>query len=127
MRTIYLAGGFRTGWQRRVHDRLGRICEVLDPSLHGLTDPAAYTTWDLEAIKRSDAVLAVMEGTNPGGFALALEIGFAKALGKTVYLVDELIDGRAQYFAMVRHVVDQRFGDLDSALDALEGVVRELG
>ena len=74
---IYLAGGFRSGWQAGVIKQLpGYI--FLDPSQHNIKDPKEYTIWDLEAIRQCDIVLANMEPTNPGGYSLALEIGFGE-------------------------------------------------
>ncbi|WP_194736314.1 hypothetical protein, partial [Pseudomonas aeruginosa] len=84
---IYLAGGFSSGWQEIVKSKL-KSFELLDPSAHGIENPAEYTSWDLEAVRASEILLANMEQTNPGGYALALEVGFAKALGKSIYLVD---------------------------------------
>lgn len=84
---VYLAGGFRSGWQAKVKSKLPSYI-FLDPSQHNIEDPAEYTRWDLNAIRQSDIVIGYMESTNPGGYSLALEIGFARALGKTVLLVD---------------------------------------
>ncbi len=56
---VYLAGGFRTRWQDRVSLLDG--FEFIDPSQHKLTDPKAYTAWDLNAISRADIVLAYLE------------------------------------------------------------------
>jgi len=113
---VYLAGGFRSGWQAQVAAELSQF-EILDPSVHNIMDPAEYTRWDLEAIRRSDYVLANMEATNPGGYALALEIGFAKALGKNVILVDQISDPTIdRYFEMVRQCSDFVFHTL---LDAV--------
>jgi nucleoside 2-deoxyribosyltransferase len=112
---IYLAGGFRSGWQSMVHKALDEDCIILDPSQHNLRAVEDYTAWDLEAIRRSDAILAYMENTNPAGYALSLEIGFAHALGKLIVLVDNLDTDRAKYFEMIREVADCKFSDLMKA------------
>lgn len=115
-KTIYLAGGFRSGWQARAKEYLLDFY-LLDPSLHNLEDPKEYTEWDLNAVRNSDIVLANMESTNPGGYALALEVGFAKALSKYIILVDQIEDPKVdRYFEMVRQVADIVFDDLGSAL-----------
>lgn len=117
---VYLAGGFRTNWQAIVRAALPGI-QLSDPSSHNLLEPADYTRWDLDAIRQSDVVLAYMEETNPGGYSLALEVGYAKALGKTIILIDKHIDEkRKRYFEMVRQVADHRFDSLDDALRYLE-------
>jgi len=128
---IYLAGGFRSGWQNAVHKALPSW-EVLDPSQHNLAEPSLYTLWDLEAIRQSSYVLAYMERTNPAGYALALEVGYAKALAKTILLVEEHdTEGRRKYFEMVRQVSDHQFDTLEAAIRYLQetdrGVARTLG
>jgi nucleoside 2-deoxyribosyltransferase len=117
---VYLAGGFRSRWQRRVHERLGTTYVVLDPAEHGLTDRIDYTRWDLSAIKRCDVLLAYMEALNPAGYSLALEVGYAHALGKPIIYVCELEGDRARYFEMVRTVATYEAGSLNAALDILE-------
>lgn len=118
-KAVYLAGGFRSGWQARAVAVLNNY-ELFDPSTHNLDDPKAFTEWDLNAVRRSDIVLANMERTNPGGYALALEVGFAKALSKYIILVDQIEDPIVdRYFEMVRQVADMVFEDLESALTYL--------
>jgi nucleoside 2-deoxyribosyltransferase len=116
---LYLAGGFRTGWQAGVFERLTNF-EIFDPSGHSIADPVEYTEWDLKAIRDCDVVLANMEDSNPGGYALAMEIGFAKALGKKIVFVDQISDPhRKRYFEMVRQASDRVFSSLADALDYL--------
>jgi nucleoside 2-deoxyribosyltransferase len=118
-KVIYLAGGFKSGWQAKVMRQLPSYA-FLDPSQHKIQDAAEYTRWDLDAIRASDIVLAYMESTNPGGYSLALEIGFAHALGKAVLLVDEIKDPSvSRYFEMVRQCSGQVFTTLAHAIDHL--------
>ena len=120
LKKIYLAGGFRSNWQGQVFERLSGSFELLDPSAHNIQDPAEYTRWDLEAVRESDIVLANMEASNPGGFSLALEVGFAKALGKRIFMVDQVEDPlMRRYFEMVRQCSERVFPKLDEALDHL--------
>ena len=119
-RKIYLAGGFRSKWQTEATARLAGSFELLDPSAHNIQDPAEYTRWDLEAIRQSDIVLANMEASNPGGYSLALEVGFAKALGKRIFMVDQIEEPAVKrYFAMVRQCSERIFPTLGQALDYL--------
>lgn len=116
---LYLAGGFRSGWQDVAVAKL-RGFELFDPSAHNIQDPTEYTRWDLDAVQQSDIVLANMEASNPGGYSLALEIGFAKALGKTIILVDQIEDPLiSRYFEMVRQCSDHIFSSLDEAIEYL--------
>lgn len=101
---VYLAGGMRTTWQDELIAALPNVV-FLDPRSHGLNDPAAYTAWDLNAIREADAVVACMTSDNPSGYGLSLEVGFAYALGKPVYFIDGVRgDWRSRYFDMHREV-----------------------
>ena len=87
MSKVYLAGGFKSKWQNRVitwHD-------VIDPSKKDESDMSTKDIgeWDKQAIQNSDMIFAYMERTNPSGFGLSCELGYAHALGKTVVLVLE--------------------------------------
>ncbi|MFM0025332.1 nucleoside 2-deoxyribosyltransferase domain-containing protein [Paraburkholderia madseniana] len=116
---IYLAGGFNSGWQIQARHELINF-EIFDPSSHAIQDPKAYTEWDLNAIEQSDIVLANMEHTNPGGYSLALEVGFAKALSKRIILVDQVVDAQIKkYFEMVRQCSDVVVTNLPAALSLL--------
>lgn len=120
LRKIYLAGGFSSNWQAQVSARLAGAFELLDPSAHSIHDPAEYTRWDLEALRQSDIVLANMEASNPGGYSLALEVGFAAALGKRIFMVDQIVDPSVKrYFEMVRQCSECVFPTLEKALDHL--------
>ena len=86
--SVYLAGGFQSGWQDTIKKEIPDL-NYLDPRSHGLEDKKSYTSWDLEAIHKSDCVFAYLESTNPGGYALALEIGYAKAKNKHIIFINE--------------------------------------
>jgi nucleoside 2-deoxyribosyltransferase len=121
-KVIYMAGGFKSGWQAKVIKQLHGY-EFLDPSQHNIQDAAEYTRWDLDAIRESDIVLGYMESTNPGGYSLALEIGFAHALGKKVVLVDEIKDPSvSRYFEMVRQCSAHVFTTLGQAIEYLREI-----
>lgn len=122
--SIYLAGGFHSGWQERVKES-NRTLQYIDPSTHGLQDIKQYTFWDLEGISSCDWLFGYMEENNPGGYALALEIGYAKALGKRVILVDEKSPGNQQfrrYWDMCRACADVEFECLEDAITFLDKV-----
>ena len=87
-RKVYLAGGFHSGWQDKVITGIPGFM-YLDPRIHNFGSPKQYTEWDLNAIKQADIVFAYFEETNPAGYALALELGFAKALNIPIIFIDE--------------------------------------
>ena len=110
----------RSGWQDRVIAAASAHVYI-DPRQHGLDAPAQYTLWDLEGVRQCDLVFAYLEASNPSGIGLALEIGYAKALGKRIVLVDEQQDRR---FAIVRECVDVVLATLDDGLNLLKSMER---
>lgn len=118
---VYLAGGFKSGWQDTVMERCPQL-DFDDPRDHQLENQEDYTFWDLAAIRRSDVVFAYFERSNPAGFSLALEVGYAHALGKLIILVDEMSHGGdmpARYLDMLREVSNKVYTSLDDALKFL--------
>ena len=89
MNTVYLAGGQASGWQDRLIAELTNSFVFFNPHSHQLKKVNEYTAWDLHYVRQCDILFGYMEATNPSGYGLALEVGFAKALGKTIILVDE--------------------------------------
>lgn len=113
---VYLAGGFYSNWQKQVKQNLPSF-NYLDPSKHNLSDPAEYTAWDLEAIRQCDIVFAFLETNNPGGYALSLELGYAKALNKIIIFVDEKSASlKEPYLAMLRAASTEVFNSLDEGI-----------
>jgi hypothetical protein len=96
-----------------------------DPRSHGLSDPKAYTAWDLEAIRSSNIVFAYLEASNPSGYGLSLEVGYAAALGRHVILVDERSrtdQALGRYFEIVRHTADVVFDELEEGIEYLRSL-----
>jgi len=78
--------------------------------------------WDLLGIDSCHVVFAYMERMNPSGIGLALEIGYARATGKVIILVNERLD---KYFDMVRHsstIYTDSFGRGVKLLKSLVGL-----
>lgn len=120
--TVYLAGGFHTNWQDKVMEAVSGF-KYLDPRSHNLQDRDAYTLWDLTAIRACDCMFAYLEESNPGGYALALEIGFAKALGKQILFVDEKSpqdEKNRRYLGMVRSTAHVVFDSFEEGIDYLK-------
>lgn len=115
---VYLAGGMHSGWQDGIRSAIPSL-QYRDPREHRLLAPEEYTPWDLLAVRQSDVVFAYLEAGNPSGFGLAVEVGYAKALGKTVILVDEqsaLGEAEARRLAMLRATADVVFDDMDNGI-----------
>lgn len=117
---VYLSGGFKSNWQERVV----RACEssliLFNPKEHGLEgDPRQYTAWDLFHVKQCDIFFAYMEVSNTSGLGLCLELGYAKALGKTIVLVDEKSKHDhefAKYFRIAQESADVILDNLDAGI-----------
>ena len=119
---VYLAGGFHSGWQDEVKAQVSGV-EFLDPRNHKLQSSAEYTAWDLNAISEYDWLFAFLESSNPSGYALALEIGFAKACAKKILLVDEKSPTNevlARHLAMLHACADVSLPTLNAAVAFLK-------
>lgn len=120
---IYLAGGMKSGWQNTVINKLKDRCIFFNPQDHQLNNAKEYTIWDLHFVNSSDIIFVYLEKENPSGFGLTLEIGYAKALNKTIILVDErskFDSSFANYFKIVRESASVVFDDFESGLNYLE-------
>jgi nucleoside 2-deoxyribosyltransferase len=127
---IYLAGGMKDGWQERAINLLaGQLDghgldghEILDPRSWSDPSPAVYTERDLSAIRRADCLLVHMASTNPSGFGLSVELGYAYALGKKIVFCDEIQgDWRSPYFGMHREMATEVCHSLETAVVAAVG------
>jgi nucleoside 2-deoxyribosyltransferase len=121
---LYLAGGFHSGWQDSIKSSVSNF-NFIDPRIHNLNNETLYTLWDLDAIRQCDWIFAYLEKTNPGCYALSLEIGFAKALGKRILLVDEKSSSdeySMRYLKMVRASSDVIFDSFEEALEFMNSL-----
>jgi nucleoside 2-deoxyribosyltransferase len=119
MLTVYLSGGMKSDWQDTVKSSIYNA-EWIDPSRHGLSKPDEYTAWDLLGVRKADIVFAYLAEDNPSGIGLALEVGYAKALGKTIVFVDE----RGGYTDIVRSTADVWCDNLDEGIGILRMFVQ---
>lgn len=128
MKQIYLAGGFKSGWQDIVISSINnKEVRFIDPRIHGIENSDEYTEWDLNAVKESDILFAFMEASNPGGYALALEIGYAKAIGKTIIFVDDVHahdPARSRFLDMLRSSADFSFYTIKDGITCLVNLVK---
>lgn len=102
---IYLAGGMKGfAWQDEFINAFPEH-EFLDPRSWQVENMHEndYTKLDLEAIDQSQLVIAYMDSSNPSGYGMAFECGYAAGKGIPVLFVDALRnDWRRKYFGMVR-------------------------
>lgn len=116
---VYLAGGFKSGWQDRVIQAVDARC--FDPRTNP-DDPQLYTAIDLGAIQFCTIVFAYLEQSNPYGYNLGLEIGYAHALGKRIVFVDEKQKGTA----MLRVSSYGSYATLEEGIQRLRDLLSEL-
>ena len=82
--------------------------------------PQVYTAWDLWAVRECDIVFVYIEKDNPSGIGLALEVGYAKALGKTIIMVNEQQDNR--YTHIIEQTADVVFTSFDDGVEFLRNL-----
>tara|TARA_R110002111_G_scaffold257081_1_gene325052 strand:- start:3339 stop:3731 length:393 start_codon:yes stop_codon:yes gene_type:complete len=121
---VYLAGGFKTDWQERVIKNFkDKNITFFNPKLHNLLATEEYTLWDTHFVKECDILFAFMEKTNPSGYGLAFEVGIAKALNKTIILVDEKSvenETFSRYFDIIRFSSGVSFNKLQDGIEYLK-------
>lgn len=120
---VFLSGGFNSNWQQQVIAQLKEGFNFLNPSEHGLESPEQYTAWNIHQVKQCDILFAYMEETNPSGYGLALEVGLANALGKTIILIDERSRKDktfGRYFRIVQHSSSVVFDNLEAGINFLK-------
>tara|TARA_R110000782_G_C14485160_1_gene376553 strand:+ start:94 stop:492 length:399 start_codon:yes stop_codon:yes gene_type:complete len=129
MQKVYLAGGHRSDWQFQVKNNV-KALTYFDPKLkeeilfsQGTSMTLEeYGTWDLHHIKQSDIVFVYAETDNPSCIGLAVEMGYAKGLGKTVILVLEpghstILD---RYLKFLTKAADVTFDNLEDGINYLK-------
>jgi nucleoside 2-deoxyribosyltransferase len=94
--------------------------QILDPRSWSDPTPAIYTARDLQAIRNCDCLLVHMASSNPSGFGLSVELGFAYAIGKRIIFCDEISsDWRSNYFGMHREMANYVCASLADAAAAV--------
>lgn len=120
---IYLAGGLRSNWQKKVTDKVDAIFyNPREKEVDKVLTLLEFGTWDLHFIKKCDIVFGHMERTNPSGVGMAVEMSYAKALGKTVILCLEENNEHVKdrYLQFMKKVSDIVFTDIDDAINYLK-------
>src|SRR4051812_8144920 len=101
---VYLAGGLQTDWQEeatRLLRQKNPEIDVLDPRVLKLRNLSIEEIADIERewIRNAGVVLAFLESDNPLPMGLCAELGFANALGKHTFLVDEYNNQKSKWLA----------------------------
>jgi nucleoside 2-deoxyribosyltransferase len=120
---VYLSGGLSTGnnWQDIVKQNSPGY-RFIDPRTYQFNESGEkltseeYTKKDLANIRLSDCIFAYMDKNNPSGYGLSLEVGYAKALGKKIIMVDEM---NKNYMEIVRCCADYLFDNLEDGIKKL--------
>ena len=124
---VYLAGSLNSDWQSQIINRFGNDFIFYNPKDHELNNSIEYTVWDLFYVKKADILFAFMEKDNPSGFGLTLEVGYAKAMGLTIILVDEKsnIDlAFKENFKIVRSTATVVYNSLEDGMEFLSSFLR---
>ena len=119
---VFLSGSLDSDWQERVERAIPEL-EYFDPRSHRLNDAVKYAAWDMHHIRMADILFGYMEKDNLSGYGLAIEIGYARGLGKTIILVDERskVDVEfKEHFAIVRELADVTLNSLDEGIALLK-------
>jgi nucleoside 2-deoxyribosyltransferase len=124
---VYLAGGMNeSNWQKKVIETINSDNFVFyNPREHSLTNSTEYTFWDLFYVKQSDILFAYMQSDNPSGIGLTLEVGYARALDKSIILVDERSkndEAFANRFKIVRESSTIVFENLEDGINFLKKI-----
>ncbi len=102
MKRVYLCGGLVTKWQEAVIHSIeseGVEVEFFNPDDQGIgafdrPPLSIYSPLDDLKIRECDIVFAYLEASNPTPINVALELGYAKGLGKTTIFCDEWTEAK---------------------------------
>lgn len=110
-----------SGWQDYVIGHVGKKALYFDPRSHQLRQARDYVQRDLAFIQTADIVFAYLEKSNPSGFGLAVELGFARALGKRIIFVNET---KNRYTRFMDEVADFHEANLTSGTARLMAMLQ---
>ena len=101
-------------WQDSISAIRGNI--YLDPRKHGLTKVEDYVRRDLEMVAECDLVVAYLEASNPSGIGLSVELGYAKALGKEIFLCCEKFEPKWDF---IRALATEEYKEFHNLVDGV--------
>lgn len=112
----YLAGGFHTDWQDRVKAAIPNKY-FFDPRYYQWLNQNILTLVEREALDKCGIVFAYLEMSNPRGFGLAAEVGYAARADKPIILVNEW---GSKYGWLSKFAHAEQFSDFDEGLTYLK-------
>jgi nucleoside 2-deoxyribosyltransferase len=118
---VYLAGGMHSDWRDDLKSSVN--IDFIDPSKKESGNKLSvkeYGVWDLHHIDQCDIVFVYIEKTNPSGYGLSVEAGYAKGKGKTVILCMEPGHDKHSYLRFIENVSDIVFTDIQKAVSYLK-------
>ncbi len=120
---IYLAGGLRSNWQKKVTSTVDAVFYNPRPKEIGESlSLDEFGTWDLHHIRKCDVVFGFMEKDNPSGIGMSVELGFARGIGKTVILCLEKDNQftKDKYLMFMEKVSDVVYDNLEDGIKYLK-------
>jgi len=120
MNKVYLAGGMNSDWRETVKSHFINDIEIFDPKLKPDKHWSEYGTWDVHYVKQCDICFVYLDKNNSSGYGLAAEMGYAKALNKTVIFVLEPGHEKDRYFQFLKQFADVVFESLDKGIEFLK-------
>jgi nucleoside 2-deoxyribosyltransferase len=117
---VYLAGGMNSQWREIVKSHFINDIEIFDPKYKPDKKWSEYATWDIHYVKQCDILFAYMDKPNPSGYGLAAEMGYAKALNKTVIFVLEPNHEKDKYLQFLKQFADVIYESLDEGIEYLK-------
>ena len=117
MQKVYLAGGMHSAWRDGVKGLTN--LQFFDPKLKPNKDWSEYGTWDVHFVKQCDICFVYLDISNPSGYGLAAEMGYACALNKTVIFVLEPGHEKDKYFQFLKQFADVVYDNLQDGIDFL--------
>lgn len=115
---VYLAGGHNSDWREKV--KVNHNVKYFDPKFRPNWRWSEYGTWDVYFVKQCDICFAFMEKSNPSGLGMAAEMGYAKALGKTVIFVLEPGHEKEKHLQFLKQFADVVFDNLSEGIEYLK-------
>lgn len=123
MNKVYLAGGFKSNWHKKLTCIEGfKWYNPAAKESDKILSLAEYISWDTCHIKKSDILFVYIESTNPSCIGLSAEIGYANALGKTIITIIEPdnLNFKDRYFDFLRGLSSVVYDNLEQGIDYLK-------
>lgn len=103
---VYLAGGFKSGWQDKVKEACKDLLEQgmiewNDPRENNTRDPNKYGPMDRMRLDVTEIIFGYAEKDNPLPFPLFFEMGYGLGKGYLVIFVNEITEDDPRHRPML--------------------------